>query len=653
MPSIRRRLCAALVAIPCALGAASCGDDEQPHDDRRGAAVRRARAGQGLPARAHGAAQRGRREAPRRRRGVLRAGRGGRLRLRASCSRTSAPRCEAFVKGAQKGFAAPTRPTRRWRASSPACPSLADYDVIIDAGARQERPGERRRRSRSRRRPAGPSSSPGNFNYLIETVGLRHRAEVRRQGRQARPRRRRQGRVRRGDARRGLLRHRRARLREDRQGARRAPPASGSRPPQDAFTALVVMTPTMSEYFEAWKNSRFVAGDKAQEKAFVAASRLQDIADILGGLEPSTAASQPQIASVDAAQATQTGGPRPADRLRRAPARPGGGRQEVQRRRGRDARHRGADAAPRRSPGRCRRRPGSWTSSSRASCAVRRAATASRSPPRSPCGGGAARRGGPRRGRERAPWQAAEAVRGGLFDAQTELILGSTGSRARRGGAAPRARTAATCARRSARPRPTPTPPCAAAAARRRARGGRRRRPRARRRPRRAAGALFRGTFAVTLAATRRGDAPTARAWLLVREFRTATRLTRPGRGRARSRCATCRRAASPPAPPRQAVPKDLLDAYQAPPARAARRRRRGRRARAGDAARRGLGAGRGLLADPRRRATRRTAAGRRATRSAATFRALAAAGAHGDDAAYRARARRSTRAWRASPPRR
>ena len=45
------------------------------------------------------------------------------------------------------------------------------------------------------------------------------------------------------------------------------------------------MTPTMSEYFEAWKNSRFVAGDKAKEKAFVAASRLQDIADILGGLD--------------------------------------------------------------------------------------------------------------------------------------------------------------------------------------------------------------------------------------------------------------------------------------------------------------------------------------------------------------------------------
>ena len=66
------------------------------------------------------------------------------------------------------------------------------------------------------------------------------------------------------------------------------------------------MTPTMSEYFDAWKNSRFVAGDKATEKAFVVASRLQDIADILGGLETVYAAVRPGIASVDDAQAAQT-----------------------------------------------------------------------------------------------------------------------------------------------------------------------------------------------------------------------------------------------------------------------------------------------------------------------------------------------------------
>ena len=76
--------------------------------------------------------------------------------------------------------------------------------------------------------------------------------------------------------------------------------------PGDALTALVVMTPTMSEYFAAWKNSRFIAGEGASENAFVAASRLQDIADILGGLETVYAAVQPSIASVDGAQATQT-----------------------------------------------------------------------------------------------------------------------------------------------------------------------------------------------------------------------------------------------------------------------------------------------------------------------------------------------------------
>ena len=76
---------------------------------------------------------------------------------------------------------------------------------------------------------------------------------------------------------------------------------------QDAFTALVVMTPTMSEYFEAWKNSRFVAGSKATKKAFVGASRLQDIADILGGLKLIYANVQPRVAEANPEQARQTG----------------------------------------------------------------------------------------------------------------------------------------------------------------------------------------------------------------------------------------------------------------------------------------------------------------------------------------------------------
>ena len=76
---------------------------------------------------------------------------------------------------------------------------------------------------------------------------------------------------------------------------------------QDALTALVVMTPTMSEYFEAWKNSRFVAGGEATEKSFVGASRLQDIADILGGLKLVYANVEARIAEASPQQAKQTG----------------------------------------------------------------------------------------------------------------------------------------------------------------------------------------------------------------------------------------------------------------------------------------------------------------------------------------------------------
>ena len=67
------------------------------------------------------------------------------------------------------------------------------------------------------------------------------------------------------------------------------------------------MTPTMSEYFEAWKNSRFVAGSKATESGFVGASRLEDIASILSGLVVIYDNIEPQIAEEDPEQAEQTG----------------------------------------------------------------------------------------------------------------------------------------------------------------------------------------------------------------------------------------------------------------------------------------------------------------------------------------------------------
>ncbi len=77
--------------------------------------------------------------------------------------------------------------------------------------------------------------------------------------------------------------------------------------PSDALTAIVVMTPTMSEYFGQWKNTAFVAGKgEQQEQSFVATSRLSDIADILEGIAFTYAEIEPQIAAESPAQAKQT-----------------------------------------------------------------------------------------------------------------------------------------------------------------------------------------------------------------------------------------------------------------------------------------------------------------------------------------------------------
>jgi hypothetical protein len=74
----------------------------------------------------------------------------------------------------------------------------------------------------------------------------------------------------------------------------------------DAFTALVVMVPTMSEYFGQWKESRFVVGNRTDAESFNVVSRLSDINDILTGLDVIYAGVQPRIAKEDAAGAKQT-----------------------------------------------------------------------------------------------------------------------------------------------------------------------------------------------------------------------------------------------------------------------------------------------------------------------------------------------------------
>ncbi len=69
----------------------------------------------------------------------------------------------------------------------------------------------------------------------------------------------------------------------------------------DAFTALVVMIPTMNEYFEQWKLSAYVAGESAEEAAFIGASRLFDITNILHGLDVTYDNVSMLVAAVDPA----------------------------------------------------------------------------------------------------------------------------------------------------------------------------------------------------------------------------------------------------------------------------------------------------------------------------------------------------------------
>lgn len=69
---------------------------------------------------------------------------------------------------------------------------------------------------------------------------------------------------------------------------------------EDAFTALLVMIPTMNEYFGQWRESAFIAGSAPEEAAFVAVSRLFDIQNILTGLDLVYQSVAPVVAAQDA-----------------------------------------------------------------------------------------------------------------------------------------------------------------------------------------------------------------------------------------------------------------------------------------------------------------------------------------------------------------
>jgi hypothetical protein len=210
-----------------------------------------------------------------------------------------------LIKDLQEGFAEANPAYEQMEGVVAGVPQLADFDVIIDAGGDSSDPESAV--PFSIKTPDGRTfKQPGNFNYLIETSTFGTEPKFAARG--VKPDLDGDGTIEFGEAlpdANFLV----AAARDFEKNARELDAAARKWTPtqQDAFTALVVMTPTMSEYFEAWKNSRFIAGDKAKEKAFVVASRLQDIADILGGLNLVYANVKPSIAKVDSSQASQTG----------------------------------------------------------------------------------------------------------------------------------------------------------------------------------------------------------------------------------------------------------------------------------------------------------------------------------------------------------
>ncbi len=453
-------------------------------------------------------------------------------------------------------------------------PRLAQYDVDIDAGADASDPENAV--SFSLELPDGETlKQPGNLFFVTETSLYGTNPDFLAKGVDAGRRRRRQGGVRRGRPGREHLRRRGARVRRAWRTSLDADAQEFEPTPSDAFTAITVMTPTMSEYFEAWKNSRFIAGEDATELGFVAASRLSDIADILEGIVFTYDEIEPQIAEESPQQAEQTGKALKdllayVEDIRDREDE----RQEVHRRAGGHARLRGT------APGRGDRRPGD---AGRAAARDRAAggiglgpapgnAVAGSAPdPAAPGGGRRVACRDDRRVRVPDGRRGDAAVAGGRDRSarpcsrrRPRLLLdGGAGepplAAARAGGRrtarvaisrASRPRSCATCGRRWRRRRAAVAAgdETALAAARGRAVGGAA--PRGVRRGRRG------GRAAATRA--------TARSWLLIRDFRAGDPL-HAARGRRDHRPRRARRGRDRAA--RAAVTqvrKDLLDAYQA-----------------------------------------------------------------------------------------
>lgn len=225
--------------------------------------------------------------------------------------------CEAALKGDRAAVEKSVKEMQAtWKKANPqyeeaegvvaGVPELADYDVILDAGASKEDDPEAAVPFNVTYKDGTVLKQPGNFFFLTETSlwGTEDKftcesvkADLNGDGKvefaEALPN----------------PDHIQASAAEMKKYTTELNAAAEKWQPNesDVFTSLVVMTPTMAEYFDAWKNSRFVAGDDAKEASFVGSSRLNDIADILTGLVLVYDNIEPQIAKEDPGQAKQTG----------------------------------------------------------------------------------------------------------------------------------------------------------------------------------------------------------------------------------------------------------------------------------------------------------------------------------------------------------
>jgi Imelysin len=182
-------------------------------------------------------------------------------------------------------------------------PSLARYDVILDAGSSAKEDPANAAPFDLKLADGRTLRRPGNFYSLTEGMLWGTRTEF--------TKRRidldRDGKVAIGEVLPDAQALKAAADGFDRYARELARAAERWRPTaSDAFTAVVVMVPTMTEYFGQWKTSRFVRGDRATGEAFNVVSRLSDIRDILTGLEVIYRGIRPAIAKRDVRQSTLT-----------------------------------------------------------------------------------------------------------------------------------------------------------------------------------------------------------------------------------------------------------------------------------------------------------------------------------------------------------